>query len=197
MGSFGLCEPSTPPKVGLWPDDVKAQKKAEKKRRKRARKKAQRAAHAKERQAETSGIVRPLARDEVGTPPGGMYAGLFTAGKGVSAGKKAAPKPAPNSPLNLPFGWMGVDSRSRPGKTVYKNIFTGEKVSWVPQSPASKEVGKSPDVSANLSPKAKPSAHQSLPTGPAPHAMRPLNDLVQTPSPAHKGGPSGESTGAP
>ena len=81
----------------------------------------------------------------------------------------------------LPFGWMGTKSRSRPGVVVYKNIFTGEKISWVPRSPASKTVGESPDVERNRTSARPVDAHKSLPAGGPSPRLRPLNDVVATP----------------
>ena len=104
---------------------------------------------------------------------------------------------------------MATPSRSRPGATVYKNIFTGEKVSWLPVAPASKELGCSPDVAANLSPAQRlPATHQSLPPasgggggggGGSSEAMRPLKDLVRTPSPHSRdaSAESQQSSGSP
>jgi len=39
--------------------------------------------------------------------------------------------------LPLPDGWKRVESRSRPGETVYENTVTGERQAWFPDAPAS------------------------------------------------------------
>ena len=48
--------------------------------------------------------------------------------------------------LKLPHGWERVGSASRPGEFSYKNIYTKEKISWIPQYPTSKEKGQSVDM---------------------------------------------------
>ena len=46
----------------------------------------------------------------------------------------------------LPQGWEKVNSGSRPGKFSYKNIYTRERIAWVPQFPAAKEKNRSMDI---------------------------------------------------
>jgi hypothetical protein len=46
----------------------------------------------------------------------------------------------------LPQGWEKVNSGSRPGKFSYKNIYTSERIAWVPQFPAAKEKNRSRDI---------------------------------------------------
>ena len=46
----------------------------------------------------------------------------------------------------LPQGWERVDSVSRPGEFSYKNIYTRERIAWVPQFPAAKEKNRSMDI---------------------------------------------------
>ena len=45
----------------------------------------------------------------------------------------------------LPIGWEAVPSRSNPGKTSYRNQFTGERISWFPTKPASLVIGNLPE----------------------------------------------------
>lgn len=40
---------------------------------------------------------------------------------------------------NLPEGWKKVESRSKPGTFVYENVYTEERIAWVPTEPAKKE----------------------------------------------------------
>jgi dUTPase len=44
-------------------------------------------------------------------------------------------------PRNLPNGWGVVPSRSRPGLVAFVNTHTGERISWIPQEPASTVIG--------------------------------------------------------
>jgi hypothetical protein len=44
---------------------------------------------------------------------------------------------AAEASLELPDGWKRTESRSRPGQTVYENIFSGERQAWFPDTPAS------------------------------------------------------------
>ena len=46
----------------------------------------------------------------------------------------------------LPEGWEAVESQSHPGQVVYENIYTGERISWEPQNPASEVEGESQDL---------------------------------------------------
>eukprot|EP00730_Choanoeca_flexa_P018976 TRINITY_DN9255_c0_g2_i1.p1 TRINITY_DN9255_c0_g2~~TRINITY_DN9255_c0_g2_i1.p1 ORF type:complete len:398 (+),score=118.92 TRINITY_DN9255_c0_g2_i1:66-1196(+) len=43
---------------------------------------------------------------------------------------------AAEASLELPDGWKRTESRSRPGQTVYENVFTGERQAWFPDAPA-------------------------------------------------------------
>ena len=43
---------------------------------------------------------------------------------------------------DLPPGWRAVPSRSKPNRTAFLNEFTGERISWVPNEPASTEKGE-------------------------------------------------------
>ena len=49
-------------------------------------------------------------------------------------------------PPPLPRGWKAVESRSRPGETVFLNEWTRERIEWVPQHPASDIPDASPDL---------------------------------------------------
>ena len=49
-------------------------------------------------------------------------------------------------PWPLPEGWEAVESQSHPGQVVYENIYTGERISWEPKSPASEVEGESQDL---------------------------------------------------
>ena len=40
---------------------------------------------------------------------------------------------------NLPEGWRKVPSNSRPGQFVFENIYTEERISWIPTEPAKKK----------------------------------------------------------
>ena len=53
---------------------------------------------------------------------------------------------AHNNPL--PDGWVSSQSTSRPGQLSYENKHTGERVSWIPKQPASREEGGSADLYA-------------------------------------------------
>ena len=44
----------------------------------------------------------------------------------------------------VPDGWAAVASQSRPGEMSYVNIHTGEKISWLPAEPASREPDQLP-----------------------------------------------------
>ena len=44
--------------------------------------------------------------------------------------------------LVLPVGWKIVASRSKKGRLVYKNLFTNERISWLPTESASRERGQ-------------------------------------------------------
>ena len=50
----------------------------------------------------------------------------------------------------LPPGWKAVASRSLPGEFAFKNVYTGERISWTPQHPAERVDGKSLDLDPNL-----------------------------------------------
>jgi len=54
----------------------------------------------------------------------------------------AASDRAPVATDELPAGWRAVPSRSRPGKIAYQNIFTGERISWMPTEAASHTKGE-------------------------------------------------------
>jgi hypothetical protein len=77
--------------------------------------------------------------------------------------------------LKLPHGWERVGSASRPGEFSYKNIYTKEKISWIPQYPAAKEKGKSADMwedasegAPSVSPSVFPSRSPSMSTSSIP-----------------------------
>ena len=59
-----------------------------------------------------------------------------------SAGNSGKGQGNPVASDELPAGWRAVPSRSRPGKIAYQNIFTGERISWVPTEPASHTKGE-------------------------------------------------------
>ncbi len=40
---------------------------------------------------------------------------------------------------HLPEGWRKVPSNSRPGQFVFENIYTEERIGWVPTEPAKKK----------------------------------------------------------
>jgi len=42
----------------------------------------------------------------------------------------------------LPAGWETVPSKSRPDQVSYRNVFTHERIAWIPLSPASTEKGQ-------------------------------------------------------
>ena len=44
----------------------------------------------------------------------------------------------------VPIGWEAVESRSRPGQFSFVNVYTGEKIAWKPDAPASREHGNLP-----------------------------------------------------
>ena len=48
----------------------------------------------------------------------------------------------------MPEGWHAVLSESNAGQIVYENIYTAERVSWVPTEVASRIPGESIDVMA-------------------------------------------------
>ena len=86
---------------------------------------------------------------------------------GVPAGGASQPKSDPSTPLHLrrkntpaktppravdttlPAGWKAVPSESRPGQFSYLNVYTNEKIAWIPTSPAARTEGHVPAPSTN------------------------------------------------
>ena len=72
----------------------------------------------------------------------------------------------------LPPGWIAAPSRSQPGKVVYKNLSTGEKLAWKPKFSAANEVGKSRDLFKNhIVTHRYAGRRHSLTAGPVPDAV--------------------------
>ena len=68
----------------------------------------------------------------------------------------------PHGGGSLPPGWEAVASRSNPGTTVYRNLYTREKVAWPPKWPASEVRGASQDIVRRHDKKAKREAKKRL-----------------------------------
>ena len=49
----------------------------------------------------------------------------------------------------LPRGWRSVESGSHEGEVVYENLWTKERIAWIPRRPASKRPDESPDLDPN------------------------------------------------
>ena len=48
--------------------------------------------------------------------------------------------------MGLPSGWMAAESNSNLGVVVYENVFTEERIAWVPHFQASDVEGESADL---------------------------------------------------
>ena len=46
----------------------------------------------------------------------------------------------------LPKGWEKTTSRSNPGVAVYQNVYTGERIPWLPVRPAARKSNASADL---------------------------------------------------
>jgi len=83
----------------------------------------------------------------------GAGAGKISAGNPYAVLPAASTKPAEDPKVGvkrkaggLPDGWKKVPSQSNPGKFSYQNIYTMEKIGWVPDRPASRRRKELPPV---------------------------------------------------